>query len=115
MKNTLLIVYIIELFFYRIKEFLRHWYVKSFRIYFHNVVNFLERLDRFFAFKITLRYIFHPLYQDYSLIGYVLGFIFRSIRVIAAILFYSLIVVVAVFIYLFWLAIPIFIIYKILL
>jgi len=115
MNSNLLVIYLIELFFHRLKEFLRHWYVKSFRIYSNRVVSFLEQLDRFFALKITLRHLFHPLYQDYSLIGYILGFIFRIIRVVGAVVFYGIVIVMAVLVYLFWLIIPVFLIYKILL
>jgi hypothetical protein len=108
------IVYLFQRFFYRVFEFLRHWYVKSLFIYSHNVINFLERLDKNFAFKITLRHLFQPLYKDYSIIGYVLGFIFRTGRIIGASFIYVVLIAAAILIYVIWLAVPIFIVYKIL-
>lgn len=106
-------VYLIQRFFYRIFEFLRHWYWKSLFIYSHAVITFLERLDKFFALKVTLRHLFQPLYKDYSLIGYILGFLFRVSRIIFSGFVYLLIILSAIFVYLIWLAAPVFIIYKI--
>lgn len=105
--------YLIKRFIFRIKQFLRHWYINSFFIYSHFVVSFLEKLDKYFAFRINLRYLFNPLYQDRSIIGYGLGFIFRSSRLLSGSLIYLFIIVFAVFLYLIWLTAPIFIIYKI--
>ena len=109
----MIIIYLFKRFIYRLKEFLRHWYIKSFFIYFDFVVSFLERLDRIFAFKITLRFLFHPLYGDYSVLGRILGFIFRINRLIVAGLVYSAVIVVAVILYLVWLTAPIYIVYRI--
>ncbi|HDH31180.1 MAG TPA: hypothetical protein ENH26_00150 [Candidatus Wolfebacteria bacterium] len=98
---------------YRITEFFRHWYIKSFFIYSHFVVSQLEKLDRFLAFKITLRYLFKPLYQDYSFLGYILGFIFRVARLIFGGIVYAVIFAIAVAVYIIWLAIPVYIVYQI--
>ena len=108
-----LIFYLLNRLIFRIVEFFKHWYIHSFRIYTHFVISILERFDRQLAWKITLKYIFEPLYQDRSVIGYTLGFIFRSIRLIIGSVIYALIIAAAVFFYLIWLAIPIYIIYKI--
>ncbi|MEK9154635.1 MAG: hypothetical protein AAB596_00975 [Patescibacteria group bacterium] len=108
-----LISYLFKHFFYRIKEFFRHWYIKSFFIYSNFVVSLLERLDRFFALKITFRFIFQPLYSDRSVIGYILGFIFRLARLIIASMVYLSVILIAVFLYLVWLTIPIYLIIKI--
>jgi len=77
------------------------------------LVSFLERLDRTLAFRITLKYLFHPLYQDYTVIGYILGFIFRSFRLVAGGLVYAAIILAAAALYLVWLLVPVFIIYRI--
>lgn len=78
------LTYVVRQAAYRIAEFLRHWYVKSARVYFNFALNRLARLDYFFAWRITARHLFEPLYRDYSLVGYVLGFLFRSMRLIFA-------------------------------
>ena len=105
-------IYLAKRFFYRIVEFLRHWYVKSLRYYSNFSLNQFERLDRFFALKITLKNLFQPLYKDYSPIGYILGFGFRVSRVFAASVVYLLILLILVFLYLVWVFFPIFAVVK---
>lgn len=106
------LVYLLNRFFYRLKEFLRHWYLNSFYIITHRTLNLLERLDRILALKITLRYWLKPLYQDYTLVGYLMGFIFRSWRIIIAAIVYSLIIAAAAAIYIVWMAIPLYVVYR---
>jgi len=106
-------VYLFNRFIYRIKEFLRHWYIISFFIYVNFVVSVLENLDRFFAFKITLRFLFHPLYGDRSVIGYIFGFIFRFWRMIVGGLVYLIVILIAIALYIFWLVAPVYIVYRI--
>jgi len=109
-----LIPYFISRFFYRLAEFFRHWYFGSFKIYSHFIISLLEKFDRGLAFKITLKYIFQPLYQDRTTIGYILGFFFRSGRLIVGGIVYAVIIIIALFFYLIWLMVPIYIIYRIL-
>lgn len=104
--------YLIQRFFYRFSEFFRHWYGKSPRIYSNFVLNKLEEIDRHVAWKITLKNLFTPLYKDYSILGYIMGFLFRSARVFFFGIFYLIIFVVAIALYLIWLLIPPFIILK---
>lgn len=106
------LVYLVQRFFYRIYEFLRHWYIGGLSAVFHQTLSLLELLDRKFALKITVRYLFRPLYQDYTILGYILGFIFRSIRVIAASFLYFLIILLASAVYLVWAAIIPYLIFK---
>lgn len=74
----------------------------------------MEYLDRRLALRVTLRYFLKPLYQDYSVLGYIFGFIFRSGRVIVVSLVYAAIVFSFAAAYLIWIAVPPFLIYKIL-
>jgi len=108
------LIYLVNQLLYRIFIFFRHWYISSFYIFWNFIISFLSKLDRIFAVKISLRYLFHPLYQDYSVIGYILGFIFRLIRIFIGSIIYFLILIIAGAGYLIWLAIPIFIVFKIL-
>lgn len=91
---------------YRIAEFFRHWYVKSAKIYFNFVLERLERLDYFFAWRITARHLFQPLYRDYSVVGYILGFLFRSARLLAASAVYAALFALALGGYVAWLMFP---------
>lgn len=82
-------------------------------MYGHAVVTFLERLDRFFAFKITLRHFGEPLYQDRTILGYALGFFFRIGRIFIGSLVYFFVIVLAVLLYVLWCLAPIYILIKI--
>jgi hypothetical protein len=76
-------------------------------------LNFLSRVDYYLAWKITFKHIFQPLYRDYTFLGYVLGFIFRSIRLFIASVIYLILFAVIIGLYIFWLLIPPIIIYFI--
>ncbi len=108
------LVYLIRRFFHRIFEFLRHWYVKSFKIYSNFVLDRLERIDRVLAWRINLHYLFQPLYRDYSVLGYILGFILRFLRLIITGLVYLIIFGLFILAYLVWLLIPVFVVWRIL-
>jgi hypothetical protein len=107
------IIYLINRFFFRIWMFLKHWYKDGSKKFFHTLVSFLEYLDRFFAIEITFKNIFAPLYQDRSFIGYIMGFLLRTMRVFLALIVYSMVVSAFAVLYLTWLAIPFFIVFKI--
>lgn len=100
-------IYLIHRFFYRLTDFFYHWYVRGSRVFLHYGISLLERLDRYFAVKITLRHFFEPLYQDYSAMGRILGFIFRPLRVIVGFAVYILVGAVWTLFYFIWLSIPI--------
>ncbi len=106
------LVFLLNRFFYRIYDFIRNWYVGGFIWFARNTFNFLESLDRIFAVRITFRYWLKPLYQDYSIIGYILGFFLRTGRLLVGGLVHLFFLAIAIALYLIWAAIPIFIIYK---
>lgn len=109
----MLIIYLFNRFIFRLQEFLRHWYIDGFFAYKHIVFSFLGKLDKFFALKITWRYLFQPLYQDRNFLGYILGFIFRFGRLLMSGFIYLIIIAVALVLYLVWMTIPAYAIYKI--
>lgn len=94
--------YIIFKFFFRIREFIRHWYVRSFHVYWGYFFFILSRLDKYFALKINLRLIFKPLFGDYSFMGRILGFIFRTLRIVLALILYLFLFVFAAILYFLW-------------
>ncbi len=77
-------------------------------------MDLLADWDKFFALKITIRHWHEPLYQDRTFIGYILGPIFRTGRIIIGASIYLAATAIAVFLYLLWLMIPPYVIYKIL-
>jgi hypothetical protein len=98
--------YLAQRFFYRIVDFFHHWYVDGSRVIGHRFISTLEAADRSLAFKITVRYFFQPLYRDYSVVGRVLGFIFRTGRILIGGVVYLIVAVLFLAFYLAWLAVP---------
>ncbi len=98
--------YLIHRFFYRIADFFHHWYVDGSRVIAHRFVSTLEDLDQSFAVAVTFRYLFQPLYKDYSVIGRILGLIFRTGRLIVGGIVYLVIAIVFLAFYLAWVALP---------
>lgn len=95
-------------------DFFRHWYLHGFLRATHWSYNFLERLDRFFALRITVKNWLQPLYQDYTLIGYLWGFIFRTLRIFLALIVYGILVLISFGLFVLWSLIPLYVIYQIL-
>lgn len=62
--------------------------------------------DRSFAVGVTLRHFFEPLYKDYSIVGRILGIVFRSARVAIGGVCYLFLALVFALAYVIWLAIP---------
>lgn len=101
------LVYIFGRLFFRIRDFFHHWYVDATRYFFHGFISFLENLDRTLAFRMTLRHIFEPLYKDYSIIGRIIGPIFRFGRVFVGLVVYVVVGAVFLIFYLSWLLLPV--------
>jgi len=76
-------------------------------MYFNFVVTQFERLDRRLAWKVTFKNLFQPLYKDYTIIGHILGFVFRSIRLLVASIIYIFLFFVALIVYFVWVAVPV--------
>jgi len=100
------LVYLVQRFFYHFFDFFHHWYIDGSRRFAHVFISTLEAADRTFAVKITLRHFFEPLYRDYTVIGRILGIIFRTGRIAIGSVAYLLIAFVFAVLYIAWLAIP---------
>jgi hypothetical protein len=103
-------VYLLHRFFYRLTDFFYHWFMGGSRNISHGFISALERMDKTFAAKITLRHFFEPLYQDYSVIGRILGVIFRTIRLALAAVFYLALAIIFFAVWVVWILIPVVII-----
>jgi hypothetical protein len=98
--------YLLYRFFYRVFDFFRHWYVGGSRVIAHYFITTLERIDRSLAIKITLTHFFEPLYKDYSIVGRIMGVVFRTIRVAIGAVVYTLVAIVFLIGYAVWIFIP---------
>jgi hypothetical protein len=101
------VVYVMARFLYRIVDFFNHWYIGASRSFLHSFFSVLESLDETFAVHITLRHFFEPLYGDYSIVGRILGIVFRSGRVLVGSVIYLILGLIFIATYALWLAIPI--------
>ncbi len=106
-------VYLVNQLLRRIGDFIRHWYLDGFFQAVDWTLDILEQLDRTFALRITVKYWLEPLYQDYTLIGYVWGFIFRTARILIAVAVYLVLIACALSLFLLWAAIPLWVLIKI--
>ena len=100
-------VYLAYRFTYQIISFFRHWYVDGGRAFIRVFLESLERMDRSFAVAVTARHFFAPLYGDYSIVGRILGVVFRSFRILIGSIVYVGWTIFFAAIMLFWFAIPI--------
>ncbi len=99
-------VYLLNRFVFRLSDFIRHWYVNGSRAFAHSFISFLETLDHTLALRITIYYFSRPLYGDYTIIGRILGIIFRSGRILIGVIVYLIVSLVALACYIIWLLIP---------
>ncbi len=100
------LVYLVQRFFYRFFDFFHHWYVDGSRAFGRAFITSLAEVDKTVAIKITLRYFFQPLYKDYTVIGRILGIIFRSCRLLIGAVVYLILIATFLAAYLAWLLIP---------
>ena len=104
-------VYLIQRFFYHLVNFFHHWYVDGSRNIGHRFVTTLEGTDQTLAIRITVRHFFEPLYRDYTIIGRILGVIFRTGRILIGGVIYALITLIFLLFYLAWIATPVLILF----
>jgi len=100
------LVYVVQRFFYRFFDFFHHWYVDGSKAFARRLMSTLAAADQTIAFKITLQHFFEPLYKDYSVVGRILGVVFRTGRVILGSVFYVFLLVCFAIAYVVWVAVP---------
>ena len=105
-------VYLAQRLLYRFLDFFHHWYVDGSRAIARRFMSVMRSLDQSFAVVITIRHFFEPLYKDYSIIGRIMGFFFRTLRVIIGGVFYLFVAAIFAIIYIIWIAIPAVILYN---
>ncbi|MEZ4156595.1 MAG: hypothetical protein R3B52_01275 [Candidatus Paceibacterota bacterium] len=91
----------------KIQGFFTHWYKDSFFFLSEKLHTLLRQLDKTFAVRTSAQYIFQPMYQDRSIIGYILGFIFRSIRIVVGVLLYTFLSLLWISAYIAFISLPI--------
>jgi len=96
------IIYLFKTIFKNIALFFKHWYVDGFWFVYRYYIYIIKMLDREWALIATVRYLFKPLYQDYSFAGYFIGVGFRIARSFVGALLYLFVTLIFMFIYIAW-------------
>ncbi|MEN9341924.1 MAG: hypothetical protein RIQ54_180 [Candidatus Parcubacteria bacterium] len=100
------IPFIIYRGFVRVGLFFKHWYINGsyqFISFFHQVISGMEQM---FAVRSMILFITQPIYGDYTVIGHIVGPIFRLIRIMVGISMYILFTLAWGAVFIMWLAIP---------
>ena len=106
------LIYLGQRFLFRIGMFIRDWYYGGFRAVAHTTFSLLASLDNTFALFVTLRAFGEPLYGDHTVIGHVLGLVFRTFRIAIALALYLAVVLIGVAAYLIWALVPFLILFS---
>ncbi len=99
-------IYLVQRFCYRLFDFFHHWYTDGSRAFGRTFMTMLAEVDKVIALKITLRYFFQPLYKDYTVMGRILGVIFRTFRMLIGVIIYPILIAAFLAAYLAWILIP---------
>ena len=83
------------------------WYLDSLRVFVRLFKNLSVFLDNKLEVSLMARMLFVPLFQDRTIVGFTLSFIFRIIRIVTGSLILLLTWVMMLFWFLIWLGIPI--------
>ena len=93
-------VYLVVRFFVLIGDFLHHWYIDGSRRLADFFISSFEKLDQTLAIRITIKYFFQPLYKDFTILGRILGVIFRSARILVGSVVYLFVASIFLTVYL---------------
>ena len=104
--------YLLHRFFFRIIGFFHHWYIDASRWFLHGLNGIFMNLEQSFALCVTFRHFFEPLYKDYSIVGRILGVIFRSGRIVIGLLVYGIVTVLFMAVYIAWLSLPLLLLFA---
>ena len=105
-------LYLGKTFVFRIGLFFRHWYVDGFLAIYGTWLRFLRMCERRLAIRINVRFLFQPLYQERNIVGYVLGFLYRFIKICLGGILYVITGVFACGVYVVWAVLPVLLLYR---
>ncbi len=91
---------------FRVGDFFHHWYVDGTKRFAHATISFFAQLDRTLALRMTAWHFSEPLYGDYTVIGHIMGFLFRFFRVLVGLAVYACVSVIVVLAAIVWLFLP---------
>jgi len=98
--------YLVQRAAFRVAEFFRHWYVDGTHGFIRVAAHIGTAVEQVVAVRVTLRFFFQPLFRDYTVLGRMLGPIFRAGRLVVGLLVYMLVFALLFIGYVAWIALP---------
>jgi hypothetical protein len=106
----MLFSYLVSEVFRRPLVFLKRWYVDASKRFWARVIEESASIDRIFAIKIMFRTLTQPLYGDYTIIGRIIGPIFRLSRIVLALPVFAAYFSAALTIWIIWITLPLYLV-----
>lgn len=103
--------YLARGFVVNVLVFFKRWYLDSWYFIFGFGRRATRRLERSLALRINIHFLFAPLYQERNIYGYVLGFLFRSFKIVSGSVAYLIILFLTLAVYVCWALIPLGLVY----
>ncbi len=101
------LVYVVKKGVFQFLDFWRHWYLDGSRAFRVHAVSFFSNVEQSFSFRLTIHHFFEPLYKDYTILGRILGVIFRSGMLLFGSLFCAVVAILFLITYAAWLLMPV--------
>jgi len=92
--------------------FFKHWYIDASKTWLKTAMTLFSELEQALALVVTLKHLFEPLYQDYTLMGQAIGPFFRMGRVILTLGIYIILAAIFLASYIVWIFLPVFLIFQ---
>jgi len=94
-------------------RFFYDWYVAFSLGFLKQFLSFANTIEGILAVREMARRIFQPLYQDYDVAGYILGFFFRIFRIIIGVIIHLIVFLFFLILYFIWVLLPPFVVYMV--
>lgn len=98
--------YLVQRAVFRVVEFFRHWYVGGTEAFIRRFTAAVRSVEAIVAVQVTLRFFFQPLFRDYTVVGRIIGPIFRLGRLAIGVVVYAVLFAMFFAAYVVWIAFP---------
>lgn len=106
MQGTFALSYLVQLALSRIAGFIKRWYVDATHGFLARYRAASRSLEDAVASRAMLHLLFRPLYGDYSVVGRIIGPVFRLGRLLGGLVAHAFIAAVFLMLWLAWILIP---------
>lgn len=106
MQSTFALAYLVQLALSRLLGFFTHWYSDGTKRFIDAYRRVSHVIEDAIAPRAMFHLLFQPLYGDYSVVGRLIGPLFRLGRLSVGLFVYALLIVTLLSFWLLWVAIP---------